>query len=84
MKVRALYFSLGREAVGRRELVVEIPSGGTVAELWRSLVEEHPQLRNLSSSLMFAVNQEYVNPETPLKEGDEVAFIPPVSGGIYV
>lgn len=82
MRVHALFFASGREAVGKKELEVELSEGSTVAELWKSLTREYPGLEGLSPSLLLAVNQEYVSRDVILKQGDEVAFIPPVSGGI--
>ena len=68
-----------REVVGARSQVVEIADGATVAALWQSFVEKYPRLANMG--LAYAVNHEYSGPGRALKDGDEVALIPPVSGG---
>lgn len=81
MKIRVKLFASVREAVGQRELVLEVPADFTAAALRSRLASEYPKLRPLVSLLKIAVNQEYVGEEHVLIEGDEVALIPPVSGG---
>jgi len=67
-------------AGGARE--VEVPVGGaTLAELWSALAERHPDLAPMRDSLAFAVNGEYATMDDRVEEGDEVAVLPPVSGG---
>ena len=82
MKIRVKLFASVREIVGQREFVWEMPDESTVSALSHRLVSEYPKLRALVSSLKVAVNQEYVDPGRVLVEGDEVALIPPVSGGM--
>lgn len=80
MQVRVLLFGVLKERMGGSERVVQLPGGATVAELtaWaRGLLNDDGLVR----SLAVAVNQEYARPETSLHEGDEVALLPPVSGG---
>ena len=84
MKVKLLFFAGFRGIVGEGEMIKEIPQGWSVSDLWNDLAEVYPKLRGYSNSIMNAVNQEYVEPSTVLKDGDEVAFIPPVSGGSHV
>ena len=79
MRIQVRYFASIREALGRREEAREVAEGASVADLWEQLVAEQPRLRE--QRYRPAVNQEYVEPATALREGDEVAFIPPVSGG---
>ncbi len=79
MQISLRYFASIREALGRREEVLEVPAGTTVEAVWQQLVARAPQLR--SQRYRPAVNQEYVTPATVLAEGDELVFIPPVSGG---
>lgn len=81
MKLQLRFFAALRERVGQREAEQEMHEGATVAELWATLCEQSPQLAELSKSISFAVNREYVDPDHRLEEGDEVALIPPVSGG---
>ena len=75
MKVKTLFFSVLREQLKKSEAVVEICEGETVASLAQRLAGSP------AFPLLFAVNQEYVARDYVLKEGDEVAFIPPVAGG---
>jgi len=70
-----------RELAGTRELDVELAGGATVETAWAALVERHPVLAPGRPALRFALNGEYAGPETVLADGDEVAMIPPVSGG---
>jgi MoaE-MoaD fusion protein len=75
------YFALYREARGQREERREVAAGTTVAELHAAIIAETPALAGLHTSSRFLVNQAYVPGDTALGDGDEVVFIPPVSGG---
>ena len=79
MRVRLRFFAALREEMGSTGKRTVAP-GTTVAVLWRSLVDEHPELAAVP--VRFAVNEEYVPPSHALADGDEVAFFPPVSGGL--
>jgi len=81
LRVRIRLFAMQRELAGTREVAVELPAGATVEAAWDALVALHPVLAPGRSALRFAVNGEYAGPETALAHGDEVAMIPPVSGG---
>ncbi len=81
MKIRVLFFASCREIVGMRQCDMEVADGISVAQLKRILMAEFPGLNRLSQSLTAAVNAEYVNDSAPLQDADEVALIPPVSGG---
>lgn len=81
MKVKVKFFALYRELVGQRETQADLPPGSTVLDLWSLFAESHPQLAPNLPHTRFAVNGEYTDPNTSLGEGDEVVFIPPVSGG---
>ncbi len=74
-------FALYREIAGTSTLELDVPAGATVSKVVEELVARHPRITYHPSSLVVAVNQEYVDHGFLLKEGDEVAFIPPVSGG---
>ena len=80
MQVRLRYFASIREALGRREETLTVADAATVETVWQALVEQQPALR--VQRYRPAVNQEYVGADAILKDGDEVVFIPPVSGGI--
>ena len=79
MKLR-LYASL-RERAGRAEERLELPEGATAETAWQALVAVTPSLAPRRTSLAVAVNRVYASFETVLRDGDEVVFIPPVSGG---
>jgi molybdopterin converting factor subunit 1 len=81
VKVRLRFFASLRERLRTGEAERTLPEGATVEDLWRSLCSEQPELRELTSSISFAVNREYVERAAALADGDEVALIPPVSGG---
>ena len=75
------FFALSRQATGTRNVEIRLPETATAALLMESLCERFPKLKALSPALKLAVNWEYADPETPLRDGDEVAVIPPVAGG---
>ena len=75
-------FATLRERAHAAELVRDFPDGTTVAEIWKHLVGEFPALGGHHDSVGFAVNQEYVEGNFKPHQGDEIAFIPPVSGGV--
>jgi molybdopterin converting factor subunit 1 len=77
--VRVLFFAYLRERCGR-EMAVEVPEGSSVEALWRVLRARHPVLEG--AVVRFAVNRVYVDKAHPLHDNDELAVIPPVSGGI--
>lgn len=81
MKVRVRLFAALREIAGKDELELELPTGTTVSALWDQLVEDDARLEQYSKSVNFAVNHDFVPRETRLEADDEVAFLPPVSGG---
>jgi len=81
MRVRVLYFGIVRERIGCSEEVVELDAGSTVADLAARLSARHGNLAAGVATLRLAVNLEYVDSDTVLHDDDEVAVIPPVSGG---
>jgi len=81
LKVRVKFFALYRELVGLREAQVDLPAGSTALDLWHRFASSHPTLAPNLPHTHFAINGEYTDPNAPLAEGDEVVFIPPVSGG---
>ncbi|HEY0724567.1 MAG TPA: molybdopterin converting factor subunit 1 [Pyrinomonadaceae bacterium] len=81
MKVRVKFFAILRERAGTAEVIQELSDGATVADLWRGLQQRFPKLDVPGIRLLYAVNQNYVGSNDTLRDGDEVVFIPPVSGG---
>jgi molybdopterin converting factor subunit 1 len=74
-------FAGHRDIVGASELHWQVEAGATVGAVWDRLITAHPRLAGYTGRLLYAVNQEFSTPDSPLREGDELAFIPPVSGG---
>ena len=84
MKIRVKCFAAAREIVGTGELVVELPEGSTLTQLFEQIRHQFPRLEGLTGSLLLSVNREYAPSDKKLAAGDEVALIPPVSGGADV
>jgi molybdopterin converting factor subunit 1 len=81
VQVKVRLFAALREIVGQDALDVELDPGTTVSGLWENLVRGNNRLSPYGKSIQFAVNHDFVSRETELATGDEVAFLPPVSGG---
>jgi len=81
MRIRLLHFASFREAIGRDEEDREVAEGMRVGELWTALGREVELFRRFSTPPPAAVNRDYASAETVLRDGDEVAFLPPVAGG---
>jgi molybdopterin converting factor subunit 1 len=81
MLVKVRLFARLREIASGAERAVEVPEGADAGALWETLAREHPALAPYRASVSCAVNEEYAKFSTRLQEGDEVAFLPPVSGG---
>ena len=74
-------FARLRELVGKGDLTLEVAGGTTVADVWAALVAAHPAADAYARSMSCAVNLDYARMTTTVADGDEVAFLPPVSGG---
>ena len=81
MRIRVRLFAMQRELAGTREVELALPSGSTIEDAWRALVERFPTLAPGRPAVRFARNAGYAPAGTELADGDEVAMIPPVSGG---
>lgn len=79
--VRVLFFASLAGRLGVREAALQVPAGTTVDQAVGELIRRHPGLEEARDGLAYAVNLEYVAPEHALADGDELALIPPVSGG---
>jgi molybdopterin synthase catalytic subunit len=79
--VKVLFFGQLRDLAGTAEDRPELSSGSTLEDVFAHYAERHPRLRELRPSIVFARNQAFSDPATPVAEGDEIAFLPPVSGG---
>src|ERR1044072_2097807 len=83
MNIRVLFFGAARDAVGANQMDLAVEAPATVSSAFQSLKDRFEKLERFGRSLLFAVNQEYATPETTLKENDELAVFPPVSGGSH-
>lgn len=81
MLVSVQLFAAARDRIGRSSIQVELGETGTVKELRSRLRDDYPQLEDIVPRAMMAVDTEYARDEQRLRPGDEVALIPPVSGG---
>ena len=81
MRVKLLYFAVLRDIMGEEEAVVTLPEGARAESVWAMLREQHPALDRYERPPMLAINEDYATADSELKDGDELAFIPPVAGG---
>jgi molybdopterin converting factor subunit 1 len=81
MSIRVLFFASLADITGRREALLEASAFTDVASVYSRCENDFPGLRAHRSSVMFALNSEFAGPGSPVRDGDEVAFFPPVSGG---
>jgi molybdopterin synthase catalytic subunit len=81
MRVRVLFFGMLKESAGKASDLIDVPEGSSVRDVLAYFESRIPRLRESLPSLAMAVNQQYAGPETVLREDDEVALLPPVSGG---
>jgi molybdopterin converting factor subunit 1 len=79
--VNVRFFAGIRDLVGRAELRMDVPEGATAGDVWTRLAAAHPALAARRAGLAAAVNRRYAGFDTALGDGDEVVFVPPVSGG---
>jgi len=81
MRVKVLFFGRLREVAGKSEDLVDVPHGALIDQLFKLCVARKPELASFRSSVVASRNQEFAHWNTALESDDEVAFLPPVSGG---
>ena len=81
MKVRLLFFAVLRDIAGSDEQELAVDEGTTARDVWESLRRTYAQLAAYTQPPMIAINESYAAPDAVLRDGDELAFIPPVAGG---
>jgi molybdopterin converting factor subunit 1 len=81
MKVRVQFYAQLRDLAGTREQDVELPEGATVRDLLNEIYAQQPSLRAHDKSILIGVGVEFVDRSHGLKEGEEIAIMPPVQGG---
>jgi len=84
MRVRVLFFGVLKDLVGCAEDTIEVPEGTTLGDLFEQYSQRFETLQGKRSSILFARNQEFTMPSSQLADQDEIAFLPPVSGGAGV
>jgi len=81
VRVKVLFFGRLRELIGRSEESGELPEGLTLAQVFERYAKRHPKLTEFRKSMVVSRNQEFAAWDARIAEGDEIAFLPPVSGG---
>jgi molybdopterin converting factor subunit 1 len=81
VRVKVRLFARLRDIAGTGELEQDLPDGATIGDAWAALIAMAPGLAPYASNLSCARNEDYARTTTVLRDGDEVAFLPPVSGG---
>lgn len=81
MQIKLLFFASIKDIVGARQMDVDVPDGATIKDVFDGLESKYPRIAPYRSIVLTSVNEEYKDQATPVSEGDEVAFFPPVSGG---
>ncbi len=79
--ITVLYFASAKDATGIRRESIKLPESTTVRELLSKISSTHPRIINILNTMQIAVNYKVVGVDAILKEADEVALLPPVSGG---
>ena len=81
MSIRILFFASLADISGKREVNLDAAGFPDVKSVFDKFAREFPLMEKYRSSVLFAINTEFARPESPVHDGDEIAFFPPVSGG---
>ena len=81
MKVRLLLFAVLRDITGKSEAELSLPEGTRAADVWQGMRRDYAPLAGYEQPPLIAINETYARADTALRDGDELAFIPPVAGG---
>jgi molybdopterin converting factor subunit 1 len=81
MRVSVRLFARLREAAGLGETECRVGATATVDDVWRALTAQYPSLAPFSGAVSCAINADFAKFSAPVRDGDEIAFLPPVSGG---
>ena len=81
MKVRVQFYSQLRDLAGTHEVTVDLPEGGTIADLLEKLYEDAPALRARDKSILVGAGVEFVDRHYQPKSGEEISVMPPAQGG---
>lgn len=80
-KIKVKLFAILRELVGEREIIITVPTGTTVNKLNNEILKKYPQLKSFSNKFVTSVNCKVTSGDTIISSKDEIALLPPVSGG---
>jgi molybdopterin converting factor subunit 1 len=80
-KIKVRLFAVLKEAVGKKEIIIAVPSGATLKMLKNKILQEYPALNSFSNKFILSVNLKVATDDTIITRGDEIAILPPVSGG---
>ena len=81
VRVKVLFFGMLKDIVGRSQDIVEVADGERIGSLFDRYARQFPRMEEMASSIVLACNREFCDRSNALAEGDEIAFLPPVSGG---
>jgi molybdopterin synthase catalytic subunit len=81
VRVKVLFFGQLKDITGRSEDSAELPAGASLESIFEHYAAQHPRMRDLRPSIVIARNQQFADSSTLASDGDEIAFLPPVSGG---
>ena len=81
MRVKVLLFARLREIAGQSALACDVPPGATIADVWQAIAGRHPDLAPFGAAVSCARNEDFARMHTAVQDEDEIAFLPPVSGG---
>lgn len=81
MRIKVKLFATFRDIVGKKEEDITLPEGTTVQQLLEGYIDRFPQMAKFREHIILSVNKDYGAPARVLKDGDEISFLPPVSGG---
>jgi molybdopterin converting factor subunit 1 len=81
VRVKVLFFGMLKDIAGRSEDHIEVAAGERLGEVFERYARQFPRMEQMASSIVLACNQQFCDPSTAVADGDEIAFLPPVSGG---